>query len=71
MFYDSCFKENVTEAKRVYLQPVLIVEPKKEVNITQNQTYDVVVRYFDNVFVDNVSSAYLQLNNQIVRPESE
>ena len=39
--------------------------------IAQNQTYDVIVKYFDDVYVEGASSVYMRLNNWIVRPESE
>lgn len=55
----------------MYLRPVKIISPTTGVEIAQNQTYDVIVKYFDDVYVDGTSRVYIQLNNLIINPESE
>lgn len=71
LYYHSCFKEDVSEIKDVHLRPVEIISPKSGVEIAQNQTYDIIVKYFDDVYVENTSRVYMQLNNWVIYPESE
>lgn len=71
VFYHSCFKEDVSDIKDVYLRPVKIISPTTKMEIAQNQTYDVIVKYFDDVYVEGITRVYMRLNNMVINPESE